>query len=90
MGAYERKTINCLTCGMQIGEVDGNANILLPRCGMCSILESEENEILTYIVNRFVKTVKNVISIPIENPILVNHVKKNLEPESNSVNHSIN
>lgn len=61
MNIYDKKQINCMTCGRFIGEVDAEANILLPRCGLCLNSDSDENDILSYIADRFENTVKNVI-----------------------------
>ena len=36
MNIYDTKTISCRNCGKSIGEIDYDAEIILPQCGHCA------------------------------------------------------
>ena len=36
MNIYDTKSISCRDCGEIIGEIDFEAEVILPRCGQCS------------------------------------------------------
>ena len=36
MNIYDTRVISCSKCGKYIGEVDYDAEIILPRCGKCA------------------------------------------------------
>jgi len=36
MNIYDTKTISCRSCGRSIGEIDYDAEVMLPQCGYCS------------------------------------------------------
>ncbi|KAF6243975.1 hypothetical protein C6988_00765 [Nitrosopumilus sp. b1] len=36
MNIYDTKTVRCIECGKNIGEVDYDAEIIRPKCGQCS------------------------------------------------------
>lgn len=62
MNIYDKKQICCISCGRYIGEVEEEARILLTVCSQCSDTGREENEIFSYIADRFENTVKNVMA----------------------------
>ncbi|HJU13820.1 MAG TPA: hypothetical protein VJ792_05130 [Candidatus Nitrosotalea sp.] len=63
MNIYDKRQVNCATCGKQIGEVDDDAKILFCRCGNCSGTENGENEIFNFLAEKFENTVKNVMTL---------------------------
>ena len=36
MNIYDTKSVSCIDCGEVIGEIDHEAEVILPRCGQCS------------------------------------------------------
>ena len=36
MNIYDTKSVSCVDCGEIIGEIDYEAEVILPRCGQCS------------------------------------------------------
>ena len=36
MNIYDSKTISCRNCGKPIGEIDYDAEVILPQCGQCA------------------------------------------------------
>ena len=61
MNMYYKRQVRCVGCDQFIGEIDCGAKILLPRCGTCSNSESDGNDLLTFMAERFENTVKNII-----------------------------
>lgn len=61
MNIYDKRQVRCVTCGKPIGEVDDDARILFSRCGVCTGMDSGENEVSRYLTDRFENTVKSVL-----------------------------
>jgi hypothetical protein len=36
MNIYDTKTVSCRSCGKSIGEIDYDAEVMLPQCGQCA------------------------------------------------------
>jgi len=36
MNIYDTRTISCRSCGKSIGEIDYDAEVILPQCGQCA------------------------------------------------------
>ncbi|HXV38861.1 MAG TPA: hypothetical protein VD699_04750 [Nitrosopumilaceae archaeon] len=36
MNMYDKKTIRCTVCDVFIGEIDFDAQVVLPKCGRCA------------------------------------------------------
>ncbi len=61
MSIYDKKQIRCITFGKFIGEIDDDAKMLFSRCGHCTNSDQSENEIFSYLAERFENTIKNVL-----------------------------
>lgn len=46
MNIYDTKTIFCKSCGKSIGEIDFDAEVILPKCGQCADVKPEGDKIL--------------------------------------------
>ncbi|QLH07349.1 hypothetical protein [Nitrosopumilus ureiphilus] len=46
MNIYDTKTISCKNCGKSIGEIDYDAEVILPQCGQCADPMPEGDKIL--------------------------------------------
>ena len=46
MNIYDTKSIYCKKCGKVIGEIDYDANVILPECGQCANPLPEGDKIL--------------------------------------------
>lgn len=52
MNIYDTKTLSCAQCGKCIGEVEYDAQVILPKCGKCANPLPEGDKIL-YTVSSF-------------------------------------
>lgn len=52
MNIYDTKTLSCAQCGKSIGEIDYDAEVILPKCGQCANPMPEGDKIL-YTVSAF-------------------------------------
>jgi hypothetical protein len=59
MNIYDTKTIHCITCGKFIGEIDYNAQVVLPRCGNCSNPRPHGDDSLLYLASRIGNKIKS-------------------------------
>ena len=48
---YDTRSISCVKCGMVIGEVDIDAEIILPKCGQCSDPTPHEKDKMPYLIS---------------------------------------
>ncbi|MGY5147487.1 MAG: hypothetical protein ACW9W4_05775 [Candidatus Nitrosopumilus sp. bin_7KS] len=62
MNIYDTKSIYCKDCGKSIGEIEYDANVILPECGQCANPMPEGDNIL-YTVNAIKNQSKSVITI---------------------------
>ncbi len=46
MNIYDTKTLSCAQCGKNIGEIDYDAEVILPKCGQCANPMPEGDKIL--------------------------------------------
>lgn len=46
MNIYDTKTLSCAQCGKNIGEIDYDAEVILPKCGQCANPLPEGDKIL--------------------------------------------
>jgi len=46
LNIYDTKTISCTRCGKCIGEIDYDAEVILPQCGHCANPMPEGDNIL--------------------------------------------
>jgi hypothetical protein len=51
LNIYDTKQISCSQCGVWIGEVDYDAQVILPKCGKCANPLPEGDDIL-YGINK--------------------------------------
>ena len=52
MNIYDSKTIFCRNCGKSIGEIDYDAEVMLPQCGQC-INPMPEGDNIAYTASYF-------------------------------------
>lgn len=52
MNIYDTKIISCVQCNNNIGEIDFDAEVILPKCGKCADPMPEGDKIL-YTVSHF-------------------------------------
>jgi hypothetical protein len=62
MNIYDTKSIYCKDCGKSIGEIEYDANVILPECGQCANPMPEGDDIL-YTVNAIKNQSESVIII---------------------------
>lgn len=62
MNIYDTKSIYCKDCGKSIGEIEYDANVILPECGQCANPMPEGDSIL-YTVNAIKNQSKPVITL---------------------------
>ncbi|HEY5736127.1 MAG TPA: hypothetical protein VIS47_06175 [Nitrosopumilus sp.] len=62
MNIYDTKTITCRTCGKSIGEIDYDAEIMLPQCGKCAN-PLPEGDNIQYTINAIKNQSKEVITV---------------------------
>ncbi len=48
LNIYDTKTISCIECDKQIGEIDYDANVIRPICGQCEDPRPEVKDQLSY------------------------------------------
>ena len=53
MNIYDTKVIRCAKCDKSIGEVEYDAEIVLPKCGSCANPIPDGFDKLTYTINSF-------------------------------------
>lgn len=53
MNIYDTKVVRCCICGKTIGEVEYDAEIILPKCGHCVEPLPLNDDKAMYIVNKF-------------------------------------
>ncbi len=46
MNIYDTKNLSCSQCGKSIGEIDYDAEVILPKCGQCANPLPEGDKIL--------------------------------------------
>ena len=46
MNIYDTKTVSCRNCGKSIGEIEYDAEVILPQCGHCANPMPEGEKIL--------------------------------------------
>ena len=63
MNIYDTRTISCKDCGKAIGEIDFDAEVILPKCGKCANPMPEGDKIL-YTVSA-IKSASKKVEIPI-------------------------
>ncbi|MBI3639312.1 MAG: hypothetical protein HY223_03255 [Thaumarchaeota archaeon] len=63
MNIYDTKQISCYKCGRCIGEIDYDAIIINPKCGLCANPLPENDDKLTYLKNKFENVNENVIVV---------------------------
>ncbi len=56
MNIYDTKSVKCVTCGKFIGEIDYDASLTLPKCGLCANLKPRENDVIFHTVRGSNKT----------------------------------
>jgi len=64
MNIYDTKTISCKDCGKSIGEIEYDAEVILPQCGHCANPLPEGDDIL-YTASHF----KN--NPPLKKPMII-------------------
>ena len=50
MNIYDTKSISCRDCGKIIGEIDYDAEVILPRCGQCSNPSPHYKDKMPYLI----------------------------------------
>ena len=63
MNIYDTKTISCRNCGKSIGEIDYDAEVILPQCGQCANPMPEGDDKLSYIANSIIQNTKEKKSV---------------------------
>ncbi len=48
LNIYDTKTISCIECDKQIGEIDYDANVIRPICGQCEDPRPDVKDQLSY------------------------------------------
>ena len=51
LNIYDTKTIRCTKCDSPIGEVDYDAEIILPKCGQCANPTPHANDKMPYLIS---------------------------------------
>ena len=46
MNIYDTKTVFCKSCERSIGEIEYDAEVILPKCGSCADIKPEGDKIL--------------------------------------------
>ena len=59
LNIYDTKSITCKDCGKVIGEVDFDADIILPRCGQCSNPTPDVKDKMPYLIYHQAQTILN-------------------------------
>ncbi len=62
LNIYDTKTIRCSKCGKFIGEIEYDAVVTLPKCGHCANPLPEGDDKVGYIISKYDKNPKNVVS----------------------------
>ncbi|MFB5614385.1 MAG: hypothetical protein ACE5RI_04725 [Candidatus Nitrosomaritimum yanchengensis] len=50
LNIYDTKSISCVICGLVIGEVDYDAEIIRPKCGQCSNPTLDPKDKMPYLI----------------------------------------
>ena len=58
----DMKSIRCSKCGKFIGEIEYDAIVTLPKCGHCTNPMPERNDKVRYIISKYDKSPRSVIS----------------------------
>lgn len=53
MNIYDKKIVRCSRCDQCIGEVDYDAEIMLPKCGQCANPLPEGDDKVLYNVSKY-------------------------------------
>lgn len=53
MNIYDKKVVKCARCNQSIGEVDYDAQIILPKCGKCTDPMPEGDDKAMYIASKY-------------------------------------
>jgi hypothetical protein len=62
MNIYDKKSVRCSNCDRFIGEIDYDAIVTLPKCGRCANPLPEGDDKVQYIVSKFNKNPKDLVS----------------------------
>ena len=62
MNIYDTKTISCKECGKSIGEIEYDAEVILPKCGKCTDPIPEGDKIL-YTVSAIKNQARQMIAV---------------------------
>ncbi len=62
LNIYDTKSIRCSKCGKFIGEIEYDAVVTLPKCGHCANPLPEGDDKVGYIISKYEKNPKNVVS----------------------------
>ena len=64
LNIYDTKTISCIECDKQIGEIDYDANVIRPICGQCEDPRPDVKDQLSYRMKiPYVKKMAKTITI---------------------------
>ena len=55
LNIYDTKTIRCVKCDSPIGEVDYDAEIILPKCGQCANPTPHPKDKMPYLMSHYFK-----------------------------------
>jgi len=61
---YDTKTISCSSCGKCIGEIEYDAEVILPKCGSCANPMPDGDKIL-YTISHFQNQSSKLIKDPL-------------------------
>ena len=59
---YDMKSVRCSSCDRFIGEIECDAVVTLPKCGRCANPMPEGDDKVGYIVSKFNKNPKELVS----------------------------
>jgi hypothetical protein len=62
MNIYDKKSVRCSNCDRFIGEIDYDAVVTLPKCGRCANPLPEGDDKVQYIVSKFNKNPKDLVT----------------------------
>jgi hypothetical protein len=63
MNIYDTKQLSCYRCGKHIGEIEYDAEIILPKCGQCANPFPENDDKIFYMKSRYENSKKEVITV---------------------------
>jgi len=62
LNIYDTRTVTCIKCGRFIGEIDYDAIVTQPKCGRCANPLPEGDDKVGYILSKYNKKPKKLIS----------------------------